>query len=628
MNKKSTKKILSLFLVLTFVFSLFGILKAAASTKTFTLINASVSEKSADTTASVSLKDSNVTTKVTFKKVNDYVVYKLTFKNNDSVDYTIKGITDNNSNEYVTYEYDQHKDETVKAGGTKDILVKVIYSKEVTDVEKRDAKDAVKLSFEIQDPNGNAVVADTVINPKTNDNTAVYMIIAVISAIGIAVLLVKNKKSVKALVMIALIAPFAVKAAEASFIIELDSELKLHDKALVTTEIDGKKVKTLVAYEEKVTKPADPEKAGYEFIGWYVGDQEYDFTTPLTDDVVITAKFKKSEYTITFVPGGAQISTESVKVGKGESILVPSPYNRKGYRFTGWYDAPENGNLVVGKNGKYTPEGNITLYAYYIDGAEDTNLVDMDNNYVISVGDIVTYGPEEFTIIGWDGSGDVKLLANKPLGNDGGIKQVSSNPITSKYSESKYWLIYPSSTPSGWLSNSDYEPYVQNYVYGSSGATMDVVSYDNDLAAVDTYSHGGSKISNNGCSFNSYLSSYDSYLRSMFSFDYIKIDIPTYADVTSIDYLYNEESSSKINLDSGYDFWLQTYMYYQKPEIEKDENDPDSFNLYEKVDAGKMAIYSATSKTITGAEYSELKTIRPVITVYTSDITPPWAYSN
>ena len=164
MNKKSIKKILSIFLFVAFAFSTFSIIKAKAGTKAFTLTDASISDKSASVTANVAISGENVLSKVTFKNVNDYIVYKLTFKNNDGVDYTIKGITDNNTNENVKYEYEQYKDETIKAGATKDILVKVIYNKEVTDVDKRDAKDAVKLSFEIADPSGNTLVANIYCN--------------------------------------------------------------------------------------------------------------------------------------------------------------------------------------------------------------------------------------------------------------------------------------------------------------------------------------------------------------------------------------------------------------------------------------------------------------------------------
>ena len=45
---------------------------------------------------------------------------------------------------------------------------------------------------------------------------------------------------------------------------------------------------------DKAIKPADPIMEGYIFMGWYVGDTEekYDFSKPVTESIVITAKWE------------------------------------------------------------------------------------------------------------------------------------------------------------------------------------------------------------------------------------------------------------------------------------------------------------------------------------------------
>ena len=60
-----------------------------------------------------------------------------------------------------------------------------------------------------------------------------------------------------------------------------------------TVTINGQTVQV----EDGLTlvKPADPVKEGYKFIGWFVGDTEYDFSQPVTSDLTITAKFEKIE---------------------------------------------------------------------------------------------------------------------------------------------------------------------------------------------------------------------------------------------------------------------------------------------------------------------------------------------
>ena len=61
----------------------------------------------------------------------------------------------------------------------------------------------------------------------------------------------------------------------------------------VTLIVDDKETKQTVKDGDKAQKPADPAKEGYKFIGWYVGDKEYDFSAPVMSDLVIEARFEK-----------------------------------------------------------------------------------------------------------------------------------------------------------------------------------------------------------------------------------------------------------------------------------------------------------------------------------------------
>jgi len=40
-----------------------------------------------------------------------------------------------------------------------------------------------------------------------------------------------------------------------------------------------------------ISKPENPTKEGYEFAGWYLNGELYDFTTPITDDMVLEARW-------------------------------------------------------------------------------------------------------------------------------------------------------------------------------------------------------------------------------------------------------------------------------------------------------------------------------------------------
>ena len=50
-----------------------------------------------------------------------------------------------------------------------------------------------------------------------------------------------------------------------------------------------------VRYEGKATKPADPTKEGnWKFVAWYLGENEFDFDTVITDDITLTAHWNKT----------------------------------------------------------------------------------------------------------------------------------------------------------------------------------------------------------------------------------------------------------------------------------------------------------------------------------------------
>lgn len=93
--------------------------------------------------------------------------------------------------------------------------------------------------------------------------------------------------------------------------------------------------KIMVEENDIIEEPEAPEKENYIFIGWYVGDELYDFTNKVTKDIVLTAKYKKEEVTITFdIYDGIVVSTKSIP--KGSTLEIPETPKKNGYRFLKW----------------------------------------------------------------------------------------------------------------------------------------------------------------------------------------------------------------------------------------------------------------------------------------------------
>ena len=100
----------------------------------------------------------------------------------------------------------------------------------------------------------------------------------------------------------------AINALSPSLIVILKNSTNLFDKMVVYKNIDGENQAILVDYNTTYERPKDPEKPGYTFDNWYVGNEIYNFDEPLTEDINLTAKFNLITYNITYELNGGSVS--------------------------------------------------------------------------------------------------------------------------------------------------------------------------------------------------------------------------------------------------------------------------------------------------------------------------------
>ena len=118
-----------------------------------------------------------------------------------------------------------------------------------------------------------------------------------------------------------------------------------------------------VEYGLTATKPDAPTLKGYTFAFWYLGDDEqnataYDFNTPVTENITLTAKWNINKYTVTFNSYGGTPVPPAQEVEYGLTATEPATAPTKtGYTFDGWYLGDEKYDFSD------AVEQNITLYA-------------------------------------------------------------------------------------------------------------------------------------------------------------------------------------------------------------------------------------------------------------------------
>ena len=85
----------------------------------------------------------------------------------------------------------------------------------------------------------------------------------------------------------------------------------------------GSEVASQIRANTPADQPADPTKEGYTFIGWYSGESEWDFETPVTAVLTLTAKWQINRYTITFdTAGGSEVAP--ITQDYGTTITAPA----------------------------------------------------------------------------------------------------------------------------------------------------------------------------------------------------------------------------------------------------------------------------------------------------------------
>lgn len=123
----------------------------------------------------------------------------------------------------------------------------------------------------------------------------------------------------------------------------------------------------IVNYGKTATEPTKvPTRTGYTFEGW-----AFDFTSPIYNDTVITAKWTLNTYTITYDPNGGVFvdganATRTISYGSEYGKLIDeTQISRDGAKLIGWTTVKDDATTLVKAQDKYLVEDDTTLYALW-----------------------------------------------------------------------------------------------------------------------------------------------------------------------------------------------------------------------------------------------------------------------
>lgn len=97
----------------------------------------------------------------------------------------------------------------------------------------------------------------------------------------------------------------------------------------------GSKVDTKEVVEGEKVDEATTTRDGYEFDGWYLENDKFDFTSPITKNITLKARWtEKGKVNVIFMVDGKVYKTIPVK--EGTKVSKPSNPTKKGYKFVEW----------------------------------------------------------------------------------------------------------------------------------------------------------------------------------------------------------------------------------------------------------------------------------------------------
>ena len=168
----------------------------------------------------------------------------------------------------------------------------------------------------------------------------------------------------------------------------------------------------------KAQKPQDPIKAGYEFDGWYLGNEEYSFDSTVSGDITVEAKFTAISYAITYNLNGGTVETANPATYtiETETFTLNNPI-KANYEFAGWVEGENLATLTAtvtkGTTGNKTFTATYVATVYNITYDYDLGIASNPTTYTVE-DEVVLKAPIKlgYNFTGWTWEGQTEPVKN------------------------------------------------------------------------------------------------------------------------------------------------------------------------------------------------------------------------
>ena len=345
----------------------------------FGLESVSILEKTENVIAKTpTVSNNTISSVIVFHEVDDYVKYNFNFKNTTRTSYKIINITDDNTNEFVEYSYENHADEVIESNGALDLELTITYIKKYINDEDRTQNNNVKfiISYlDLKTGEEEEEELDVLLVPDTSGTTKNGSANGTTSSIGIAIIAVaglvliiavftKKKRTIFVsafAIAFATTGLFSMNSSAEDYLdleVNLGSEIRLRDYFL--GELYWKDPDTgddmyvspnefgELYYSEGATFgeifPIEyiPTPYGLEIVDMvFTGTNEsIDPEALILDDFSVTFIYAEKEYNITYNYGSGEVATANpTKIKNSDSEFTLNKPTKDGAIFSCWRES-------------------------------------------------------------------------------------------------------------------------------------------------------------------------------------------------------------------------------------------------------------------------------------------------